>query len=97
MATTVKVSYRRFVDCVYLLLAILPGPLKGLCDGFILHGRIPKHLKYLGKGLWRNEILWEYYQEGRMQLIRRKPSEQNLNAAKVCAFIYKAAMHLRSN
>eukprot|EP00958_Prasinococcus_capsulatus_P013141 scaffold1328_cov394-Prasinococcus_capsulatus_cf.AAC.27 len=56
------------------------GPLKGLCDGFVLNGRVPKHLTYMGKGLWRNEILWQAHQEGQLHLVKRRPIEQNLGA-----------------
>ena len=50
--------------------------MKGLADGFTLNGKVPKHLTYQGGGVWRNELLWQECERGRLECIDRKPTEK---------------------
>lgn len=47
------------------------GPLHGLADGGSLGVVVPRHVRYLGRGTWRNERLFAEVRRGRVRLVER--------------------------
>ena len=47
------------------------GPLHGLADGGSLGVVVPRHVRYLGNGTWRNERLFAEVRRGRVRLVER--------------------------
>ena len=73
------------------------GPLHGLADGGTLDTLIPANVVYLGNSRWRNVVLWNLRQAGRLVLVKRPKGARDSDDKAVISYARERDAMICSN
>ena len=73
------------------------GPLHGLADGGDLSTVVPKNVRYLGGGAWRNEKLFAEVERGRVVLVDRPVGKRSADDLKIIDYAREREARIISN
>ena len=73
------------------------GPLHGLADGGSLETLVPGNVRYLGGARWRNVVLHELLEAGRLRVVERPHGARDADDRRIIAFARESNAAICSN
>ena len=75
----------------------IEGPLHGLADGGSLATLVPGNVAYIGGSMWRNTVLWELRESGRLVGVERPIGQRSADDREILAFARERNAMICSN